>query len=60
MRLMQQITNQSDLPVGGDSPDGTLGWGLVYCDWDLDGVQDPTNATPPGSFCDPLRFQLIS
>jgi hypothetical protein len=60
MRLMQQITNQSDLPVGGDSPDGTLGWGLVYCDWDLDGVQDPTSATPPGSFCDPLRFQLIS
>jgi hypothetical protein len=57
---MQQITNQSDLPVGGDSPDGTLGWGLVYCDWDLDGVQDPTSATPPGSFCDPLRFQLIS
>ena len=62
MRLMQQITNQSDLPVGvgGDSPDGTLGWGLVYCDWDLDGVQDSTSATPPGNFCDPLRFQLIS
>jgi hypothetical protein len=62
MRLMKQITNQSDLPVGvgGDSPDGTLGWGLVYCDWDLDGVQDPTSATPPGNFCDPLRFQLIN
>jgi len=57
-QLMTQITNQSDLPVGGDSPDGTIGWGLTYCDWDLDGVQDPTSATPPLNYCDPLRFRL--
>jgi hypothetical protein len=57
-QLMTQITNQSDLPVGGDSPDGTIGWGLTYCDWDLDGVQDPTSATPPPNYCDPLRFRL--
>ncbi len=57
-QLMTQITNQSELPVGGDSPDGTIGWGLIYCDWDLDGVQDPTSATAPPDYCDPLRFRL--
>ena len=56
--LMTQITNQSELPSGGNSPDGTIGWGLTYCDWDLDGVQDPTSATPPPNYCDPLRFRL--
>ena len=42
--LMEQLTNQSSLPVPGDSPDGTVGWGSIYCDWDLDGIQDPTSA----------------
>ena len=42
--LMEQITSQSSLPVGGNSPDGTIGWGNIYCDWDLNGVQDPTSA----------------
>lgn len=57
--LMTQITNQSDLPSGGDSPNGTIGWGLTYCDWNLDGIADTTSATPPPStYCDPLRFRL--
>lgn len=59
--LMTQITNQSKLPVGGDSPDGTIGWGLTYCDWNLDGIADTTSASPPPStYCDPLRFRLNS
>lgn len=41
--LMTQINSQSELPVGGNSPDGTIGWGNIYCDWDLDGIQDPTS-----------------
>lgn len=59
--LMTQITDQSDLPSGGDSPNGTIGWGLTYCDWNLDGIADTTSATPPPStYCDPLRFRLNS
>lgn len=57
-QLMKQITNQSDLPVGGDSPNGTIGYGSVYNDYDLDGVQDPVNATPPSN-TDPLRIKII-
>lgn len=57
LTLMRQITNQSDLPSGGNSPDGTIGWGLIYCDWDLDGIQDSTSDIPP-SFTDPLRFKI--
>ncbi len=63
-QLMKQITNQSDLPAGGDSPNGTIGYGLIYCDWDLDGVQDPPvdgngiGINPPiGAYTDPLRFK---
>jgi hypothetical protein len=41
--LMYQITSQSTLPSGGNSPDGTVGYGTIYCDWNLDGVQDATN-----------------
>lgn len=57
--LMTQITSQADLPVGGDSPDGTIGYGSIYSDYNLDGVQDPTNTVPPGQYNDPLRFQQI-
>lgn len=57
--LMTQITSQADLPVGGDSPDGTIGYGSIYNDYDLNGIQDPTNAVPPGQYTDPLRFQQI-
>jgi len=56
--LMTQITRQADLPVGGDSPDGTIGWGLIYSDWDLNGVLDPYNYDP-GGYLDPLRFKVI-
>lgn len=57
--LMTQINSQSELPVGGNSPDGTIGWGNIYCDWDLDGVQDPTSAAAMAlsSLIDGLVFQ---
>lgn len=56
--LMTQITNQSDLPVGGNSPDGTVGWGLIYCDWNLDGIADAPGDPAPTLYTDPLRFQI--
>jgi hypothetical protein len=58
--LMTQITSQSTLPVGvgANSPDGTIGWGPVYLDWNADGVADlPTDAIP-NEYLDPLRFKL--
>ena len=58
-QLMKQITNQSDLPSGGDSPIGTIGYGLTYCDWNLDNVQDDPALNPPiGTSTDPLRFKF--
>ena len=57
--LMTQITRQADLPVGGNSPDGTVGWGLIYSDWDLNGILDPYNYTPPSGGTEVLRFQVI-
>ena len=58
-QLMKQITNQSDLPSGGDSPIGTIGSGLTYCDWNLDNVQDDPALNPPiGTSTDPLRFKF--
>jgi len=57
--LMTQITSQADLPVGGNSPDGTIGYGAVYLDWNADGVADTTSDSPPSSNTDPLRFQSI-
>jgi hypothetical protein len=57
--LMTQITRQVDLPVGGNSPYGTVGWGLIYSDWDLNGVLDPYNYTPPSGGTEVLRFQVI-
>ena len=32
-RLVEQITSQSDIPVGGDSPDGTIGYVTVLENW---------------------------
>jgi len=55
-KLMEQLTNQSDLPQGGSSPNGTIGYGSIYNDYDLDGVQDPTDASPPSEYSDPLRI----
>jgi hypothetical protein len=45
-RLVEQLTSQNDLPVGGDSPDGTIGFMAVYSDWNNDGEQDPTSLSP--------------
>lgn len=42
--LMRQLTNQNDLPSGGNSPEGTIGWANIYCDWDEDGIQDPNSS----------------
>jgi hypothetical protein len=56
--LMNQITNQSDLPSGGNSPDGTVGYGVIYNDYDLDGIQDLPTDIPPNSNLDPLRFEV--
>jgi hypothetical protein len=39
-RLVEQLTSQGDLPVGGDSPDGTIGFVTIYSDWNNDGVND--------------------
>jgi hypothetical protein len=57
--LMTQITNQSDLSPGGNSPDGTVGWGIIYSDWDLNGVKDSVNVTLPNDYLDLLLFQQI-
>lgn len=56
--LMTQITRQADLPSGGDSVDGTVGWGAVYLDWNGDGVADVATDAPPNVNVDPLRFKL--
>jgi len=32
-RLVEQITNQRDLPAGGDSPNGTIGYVTVFENW---------------------------
>lgn len=58
--LMTQITKQSDLPSGGNSPDGTIGWGPVYLDWNADGVEDTPSDAVPNLYVDPLRFKLNS
>ncbi len=58
--LMEQITNQSDLPSGGSSPDGTIGYGSVYLDWNLDGIADLTSDSVPSSNLDPLRFEIYN
>lgn len=57
--LMTQITNQSDLPVGGNSPNQTVGWGLIYCDWNLDGIQDSLSVALPNSNVDKLLFRIV-
>jgi hypothetical protein len=57
--LLQQLTNQSELPSGGDSPDGTIGYGAVYVDWDLDGILD-LPSVPGIGLTDPLRFQIYN
>jgi hypothetical protein len=57
--LLEQLTNQSELNSGGDSPDGTIGYGAVYVDWNLDGVID-LPSVPGIGLTDPLRFQIYN
>lgn len=59
--LMTQLTSQSSLPVGGNSPDGTVGWSNIYCDWDANGVQDPDSsaAIALSSLIDGLVFKRL-
>jgi hypothetical protein len=56
--LMTQITRQDDLPAGGDSIDGTVGWAPVYLDWNADGIEDLPNDAIPNTYVDPLRLKL--
>lgn len=60
--LMTQLTSQSSLPAGGNSPDGTVGWSNIYCDWDANGVQDPNSsaATALSNLIDGLVFKRLS
>ena len=60
--LMTQLTSQSSLPSGGNSPDGTVGWSNIYCDWDANGVQDPDSsaALALSSLIDGLVFKRLS
>jgi len=59
--LMTQLSNQNDLPVPGNSPQGTVGWGNIFCDWDLDGIQDPNSsaAVALSIYIDGLVFKRI-
>jgi hypothetical protein len=59
--LMTQLTSQSSLPVGGNSPDGTVGWGSIYCDWDANGIQDPDSSAANSytNLIDGLVFKRI-
>jgi hypothetical protein len=58
MTLMTQITSQSVLPSGGNSPDNTVGWGAIYLDWNADGVADVVTDPPPNAYVDALRFKI--
>lgn len=59
--LMTQLTSQSTLPVPANSPDGTIGYGTIYCDWNLDGVQDATNlAAAISPLIDGIIFQPVN
>jgi hypothetical protein len=58
MTLMTQITNQSDLPSGGNSPNGAVGWGSTHLDWNADGVADVATDNSPNEWVDPLRFKF--
>jgi hypothetical protein len=62
-RLVEQITDQSTLAPGrnGNSPTGTVGFVVTYCDWNLDGAQDPISLMPDTLgflYGDPLRVQI--
>lgn len=61
-RLVEQLTSQNDVANGGDSPDGTIGFTVIYCDWDNNGKQDPLNLLPWNigyEYGDPLRVEQL-
>jgi hypothetical protein len=59
-QLMKQLTPQAELnpgfPPGGDSPNGTIGYGAIYSDADGDGIPGTITESGIGNI-DPLRFQ---
>lgn len=61
--LCKQLTPQSDLPSGGNSPDDTIGYTPTYTDWTQDGEQDPLTLGPEDlenlgfEYADPLRVE---
>lgn len=69
-RLVKQITDQSTLNSGGDSPNGTIGYIAIYTDWLERGIQDtPYDPNDPGysavsptalgfEYGDPLRVRV--
>jgi hypothetical protein len=59
LQEMTQVTSQSDLPVSGDSPDGTVGYGAIWVDLNGDGVPN-VPADVSSNDIDPLRFEKIS
>jgi hypothetical protein len=62
-RLVEQLTNQTSIPVGGDSPNRTIGFIPIYSDWDEDGLQDVISLVPSDpplnlTYADPVRVKL--
>jgi len=62
-RLVEQLTEQTTLPSGGNSPNRTIGFVPIYSDWDEDGSQDDISFNPndpPLNFsdADPVRVKL--
>lgn len=45
-RMVEQITSQNDVAIGGNSPDGTIGFVTIYSDWNNNGKQDGINPLP--------------
>jgi hypothetical protein len=54
-QLMTMTTSQSAVLVGGNAPDGTVGYGSVYTDLNADGTPGTIQETTSGNI-DPLRF----
>jgi hypothetical protein len=62
-RLVEQLTEQTTLPSGGNSPNRTIGFVPIYSDWNEDGSQDDISFNPndpPLNFsdADPVRVKL--
>ena len=58
-----QLTEQTTLPSGANSPNRTIGFVTIYSDWDEDGSQDVISFNPNQpplnlSDADPVRVKL--